>query len=49
MDKARDPPKVRTGRKGEFGLRTAHAFARDVLWGVATMMALYELVALLLR
>jgi hypothetical protein len=27
----------------------AHAFARDVLWGIATVIALYELTAFLLR
>jgi hypothetical protein len=26
----------------------AHAFARDVLWGIAIVIALYELMALLL-
>jgi len=36
------------GRKG-IGMRTAHAFARDVLWGVATVVALYMMGALLVH
>ena len=27
----------------------AHAFARDVLWGIAIVIALYELVLVLVR
>ncbi len=30
-------------------MAVAHAFARDVLWGIAIVIALYELVALLTR
>jgi hypothetical protein len=30
-------------------MRIAHAFARDVLWGIATVVALYVLGALLVH
>ena len=30
-------------------MRVAHAFVRDVLWGMAIVIALYELVLLLAR
>ena len=30
-------------------MRVAHAFARDVLWGIVTVVALYVLGALLVR
>ena len=49
IDTRGDAPKVGIGRKRGNRVRLAHAFARDVLWGIAIVIALYELVLVLVR